>query len=80
MICNLIYSVGLLKGHHATCFLSLSKKLSNQEKAKERIVVSDNLITGNGPATAVDFSLTIVEQLWDKEKAKSVAKMMATTY
>ena len=71
---------GLLEGHKATCYPSLSEKLTDQSKAKERIVVSDNLITGNGPATAVDFSVTIVEKIYGLEKAQKVALSMATKY
>ena len=44
---------GLLEGYKATWYPSLAEKLTDQSKAKERIVISDNLITGNGPATAV---------------------------
>ena len=44
------------------------------------MIVSDNLITGNGPGSALKFALTIVENLWDKEKALEVADLLATTY
>lgn len=71
---------GLLEGRDATCFPKLADKLSNKTKAEQAVVVSDNLITGNGPGSAIQFSLTIVEYLYNKEKAQSVALSMATTY
>ena len=71
---------GLLEGYDATCYPKLAENLSNQSKATQAVVVSDNLITGNGPGSALKFALTIVENLWDKEKALEVADLLATTY
>eukprot|EP00344_Euplotes_crassus_P004994 CAMPEP_0196994684 /NCGR_PEP_ID=MMETSP1380-20130617/943_1 /TAXON_ID=5936 /ORGANISM="Euplotes crassus, Strain CT5" /LENGTH=195 /DNA_ID=CAMNT_0042410125 /DNA_START=11 /DNA_END=598 /DNA_ORIENTATION=+ len=71
---------GFLEGRDATCYPALSEKLSNRSKAEQRVVISDNLITGNGPGSAIDFSLALVEHLYDKEKAQEVALSMATTY
>lgn len=36
-------------------------------------IFTGNLITSRGPATAIDFSLTIIKELLNEEKAKSVA-------
>ena len=54
---------GLLEGHSATCFPTLSDKLKNQEDVEKRVVVSNNCITSRSPGTAMEFSLKLVEIL-----------------
>jgi 4-methyl-5(b-hydroxyethyl)-thiazole monophosphate biosynthesis len=41
------------------------------------VVIDGNCITSRGAGTAVEFSLTLVEQLQGKEKAQEVARGMA---
>ena len=65
---------GLLKSKKATCYPSLADKLSNTKDA--RVVVDGNCITSQGPGTAVEFSLKLVEILAGKEKAGEVAAAM----
>lgn len=42
-------------------------------KTDEAVVRSKNLITSQGPATAIEFALAIVEALYGKEKAQELA-------
>jgi len=65
---------GLLKNKKATCYPSLLSELKNPEQAK--VVVDDNLITSQGPGTALEFALKLVEMLFDKEKSRVVANAM----
>lgn len=65
---------GFLKDKKATCYPSLLSELDNAEQAK--VVVDDNLITSQGPATALEFALKLVELLFDKQKSHDVAKAM----
>lgn len=44
------------------------------------VVVDGNLITSRGPGTALQFSLTILEHLQGKDKAKQVANGMLYEY
>ncbi len=63
---------GLLQGKRATCFPGFEDKLMGA-KFEERDVVEDGLITtSRGPATAIAFALSLVEQL---QGATSVAKL-----
>ena len=41
---------------------------------KELIVVDKNIITSQGPATALLFAIKIVEKIIGKEKAESIRK------
>lgn len=68
---------GLLKGKKATCYPSLLSELDNPEQAK--VVVDGSCITSQGPATALEFSLKLVELLFDKQKSHEVANAMLAT-
>ena len=65
---------GLLENKKATCYPSLLSELDNPEQAK--VVVDGNCITSQGPGTALEFSLKLIELLFDKEKSRQVAKAM----
>jgi 4-methyl-5(b-hydroxyethyl)-thiazole monophosphate biosynthesis len=40
----------------------------------EEVVVQDNVVTSQGPGTALQFALTLGERLYGKEMADKVAK------
>ena len=65
---------GLLENKKATCYPSLLSELDNPEQAK--VVIDGNCITSQGPGTALEFSLKLIELLFDKEKSRQVAKAM----
>jgi len=67
---------GLLKGRKATCYPSMIKRLSGNEKAGQRVVVDGNCITSQGPGTALEFSIKLVEILCGKAKALQIAEAM----
>ena len=65
---------GLLKDKKATCYPSLLSELDNPQQ--EKVVVDANCITSQGPATALEFSLKLIELLFDKQTAQQVAEAM----
>lgn len=67
---------GLLEGHEATCFPALLDRLRNPADPGRRVVVSGNCVTSQGPATAIDYSLTLVELLFGANTRKRVAEAM----
>jgi 4-methyl-5(b-hydroxyethyl)-thiazole monophosphate biosynthesis len=67
---------GLLEGKKATCHPGRKDNLNNAEAASQRVVVDGNLITSQGPGTAVEFALELVEQLFGSEKKQEVAGPM----
>ena len=67
---------GLLVNHRATCHPSFSDRLSNPSDIGSRVVVDGNVVTSQGPGTAIEFALTLVELLFGKEKAEEVAEPM----
>jgi len=67
---------GLLENRRATSHPSFSDRLSDQSAIDSRVVVDGNVITSQGPGTAIEFALTLVELLFGKEKAEEVAEPM----
>jgi 4-methyl-5(b-hydroxyethyl)-thiazole monophosphate biosynthesis len=67
---------GLLKGKKATCHPNHVQRLENKEAVESRVVKDGNCITSQGPGTAIEFSLKLVELLFGAEKAREVADSM----
>eukprot|EP00262_Sarcandra_glabra_P016698 TRINITY_DN5527_c0_g1_i1.p1 TRINITY_DN5527_c0_g1~~TRINITY_DN5527_c0_g1_i1.p1 ORF type:complete len:408 (-),score=75.58 TRINITY_DN5527_c0_g1_i1:518-1705(-) len=68
---------GLLRGLKATCYPAFMEKLKSTAMAVESRVQQDGqVVTSRGPGTAMEFSVTLVELLYGKEKAEEVAGPM----
>ena len=65
---------GLLENKSATCHPSLYSQLKN--KNTTRIVVDGNCITSQGPGTALEFAIKLVEMLFDVGTAQKIAQAM----
>ncbi|KAK8804754.1 hypothetical protein WA171_006721 [Blastocystis sp. BT1] len=61
----------LLDGY-ATCYPSFKDQIEHFKN--EKVVVSDNCITSQGPGTVIDFALKLVEVLCGKETSEKVRK------
>jgi 4-methyl-5(b-hydroxyethyl)-thiazole monophosphate biosynthesis len=64
---------GVLKQRRMTCYPAFSDRLSGCTFVDQPVVVDGNCITSQGPATAMQFALTLVEQLAGKAQRASVA-------
>lgn len=60
---------GLLAGHQATAYPGTLEALNleNTLISAEDVVIDDKILTSRGPGTAMDFALTLIEQLLDGE-------------
>lgn len=67
--------LGVLKGYEATCYPGFEQALTEGGARKMELpVVSDrNIVTGNGPAAAMELALAIVERSCGVEAARTVA-------
>ena len=64
--------MGLLEGKKATCYPSCKEGLAGAEYLTERVVTDGNLTTSRGVGTAIPFALSLVEQLFGKEKSEEI--------
>ncbi len=63
--------IGLTEGHAVTGHPSVRGELKGTI-SEERVVVDRNIITSQGPGTAMEFAFKLVEVLFSPEKAKEV--------
>ena len=67
--------IGILDNKSATCYPGNQIDFAKSTKYKNSAVVVDgNIITSQGPATAMEFAFTIVEKIIGKEITKKIRK------
>ncbi|HEB56418.1 MAG TPA: DJ-1/PfpI family protein [Gammaproteobacteria bacterium] len=71
---KVLASAGLLDGRQATSYPgSLDQhSVSNMDYREQAVVIDNKLITSRGPGTAMDFALTLIEQLLGRDKRAEV--------
>lgn len=69
--------MGLLKGRKATCYPGCQEGLTGAEYLEDRVVVDGSFITSRGVGTAIPFALSLIEQLFGKEKSEEIRKSIA---
>lgn len=73
--------LNILQGKQATCYPGYEQYLQGAEFVEKPVVVSQNVITGNGAGAAVRFAFTIVAKLKGQRVADFLAeKMMNERY
>ena len=68
-------SFGLLNGKRATAYPKFQAELPIPV-SDQTVVIDGNVITSQGPATSLEFSLALVELLFGKEKSVQIGKEM----
>lgn len=68
----ILSNAGITEGRVVTCHPSVRDKIKAGKITNDKVVVDQNLITSQGPGTAVEFAFTLVEILCGKEKAVEV--------
>lgn len=68
--------LGLLKGKRATCYPDFEQYLDGAQFTGAPVERDGNIITGNSPAAAMEFALTIVDLLQGKEKVQELREAM----
>jgi 4-methyl-5(b-hydroxyethyl)-thiazole monophosphate biosynthesis len=67
---------GILSHKTATCHPGFQDKMKNLAVGNPNVVVDGKIITSQGPGTAIQFALKLVEVLLGKEKSNAVAAPM----
>jgi 4-methyl-5(b-hydroxyethyl)-thiazole monophosphate biosynthesis len=65
---------GISKGRTITCHPICRSDVRSSELSDQRVVMDGNIITSQGPGTAIEFALKLVEFLAGKEKMLEVNK------
>ena len=61
---------GIMDGATATCYPGI--EIAGAKRVEERVVRHGTIITSQGPGTAIDFALDLVEVLTNTENAREV--------
>lgn len=64
---------GVLEGKKATIYPGMEDYLKGGQPTGKNVTVDGNIITGMGPAIAMEFALALVKELKGKEAADQVA-------
>lgn len=74
--------LGLLNGRNATCYPGFESLLlqGGAKPQSARVVVDGNIVTGNGPSSAIPFALKIAEIALGKDVAEQVANGMLVNF
>ncbi|MBF0607535.1 MAG: DJ-1/PfpI family protein [Magnetococcales bacterium] len=68
---------GVLSGKRATSYPTFQERLKAAEVVKDKRVVRDGtVITSQGPGTAIDFALELVELFKGSQKAQTIRQAM----
>lgn len=67
--------LGIINEYEATCYPGFEEGVTagGAHHKNQRVVVDRNIITANGPSSAVPFALTIIEALKGQDAADNVA-------
>lgn len=65
---------GVLEGKEATVYPGMEEEITGSKVTNENVTVCGNVITGMGPALAMEFALALVERLKGAEVRAQVAE------
>lgn len=69
-------AAGILHGKKVTCYPGFEKQLDGACHIESRVQIDGNIITANGPGSAMDFSYQILEYLGYSKEAVALRQAM----
>ena len=77
---SVLAKAGVIQGKKATVFPGMEDTLTGAQYRDERVVVDGKVITSQGPGTAMEFAVKLVEVLAGKGKAGEVTKQVLARF
>ena len=71
---------GILTGKKATIYPGMEALLTGAKPVNERVVVDGNVVTSQGPGTALEFGITLVELLVGKQQAQKLKAELVVNF
>lgn len=72
--------MGMLQDRQAVCYPGMEDGIEGVRWQKAPVAVDGNVVTGNGPAAAAPFALTLVAESLGRDKAVEVANGMLLAF
>ena len=66
--------LGILDGKRAVCYPGHEARLTGAQICREAVVVDGHITTSRGMGTAIDFGLSLVEQISGREESERIRK------
>ena len=74
-----LQAAGILQNRRFTCHPGVAAQLTQGMHTHEQVVIDENIITSQGPGTALQFACTLIACIDGPEKANAIAKEMVHT-
>jgi putative intracellular protease/amidase len=72
-----LHAAGLLEGRRFTCHPSVRDRFGDLTPVfDERVVIDEGIVTSQGPGTALEFSLALVDLVVSEAKAAELSQAM----
>ncbi len=71
-----LHEAGLLHGKNYTCYPGFEKEIEGGCFTGKRVEIDGNIITGNGPGSAMDFSYSLLDALGFSKQAVELKEGM----
>jgi 4-methyl-5(b-hydroxyethyl)-thiazole monophosphate biosynthesis len=71
---------GILQGKKATIYPGMESFLTGSEPVNERVVVDGTVVTSQGPGTALEFGIKLVELLVGTQKAQELKAELVVNF
>jgi 4-methyl-5(b-hydroxyethyl)-thiazole monophosphate biosynthesis len=77
---SVLAQAGILKGKQATIYPGMEHTLTGAKHIDERVVVDGKLVTSQGPGTAVEFGVKLVEILAGEKRARELKDELVVNF
>ncbi len=77
---SVLAKAGVLKGKKATIYPGMEAELRGAKPSNERVVVDGTVVTSQGPGTALEFGVKLVEMLAGKKKAHELKEELVVNF
>lgn len=67
-----LHKAGVLKGRAFTCYPGTEEKMHRSDRSDDVVVIDKNIVTSQGPGTAIPFALKLIELLESASAADKV--------
>ncbi|VVB91588.1 Intracellular protease 1 [uncultured archaeon] len=73
---SVLAKAGILAGRQATVFRGMEDELDDAKYVDKTVVEDGNIMTSQGPGTAMEFGLLILKRLTDERKAAEIKEKL----
>jgi 4-methyl-5(b-hydroxyethyl)-thiazole monophosphate biosynthesis len=77
---SVLAKAGVIQGKRATIYPGMEDTLTGAQPSDERVVVDGKTITSQGPATAMEFAIKLVEVLAGKSRAEEITRQVLAKF